>query len=1188
MGKHLYKEKGAALLLAVLLCVSMAGAKGGGGGGGGDGSPMAAYCCYPPFITSVVPPNIMLAIDNSGSMNQKAYSSLNLMMTDTTTWYGYFDSDSNYTWSSNHWESDPTGIWPGNVLNWACMSRIDVAKKALIGGEGNKQGTKYRLESEGSGVYSNKYMRDALNYNTFTVTHDLNGKSFITITKTGLNPPINATQVAVGVIVDVPEEAYGGVLDQIGDKDGDEHWDDDAPLFGTWFFNDNQAGHVGDYLGDPDIIDLRNRIDNLVCDTWTPLAESYYEILCYFSQRDPFFFAGDYSENPQALHDPYYDKYLHDMVPCRRSFVLLITDGASTKDYGVPNSDLQMPNCTNLRTYYDGINPTLADSGTDYLDDVALYGHVNDMRPDKDYGSRTLTDDQSIALYVIYAFGSDASARFLLKEAAMCGGFEDQNGNKLPDLQSEWDDNGDSIPDNYFEATSGYELESSIMSAIAEMLQSITSGSAVGVATMGTTAGGVTAQAQFWPQKTVAGDEVSWIGSCNSLWLDPYGHLREDTDEDDMIHLINDYVVSMQFDVRENNVMVTRIKDQNGSGDPEQFDTLETVPIEQMKPIWDASKILRDMNPADRLIGTFVDLDKDGVVDAGETVLFDFPQDALLKDYLGCETVLEADSLIAWIRGYDLPDKRSRTIAGKVWKLGDVINSGASTVWGDLEEYGFIYGDATYNDYSEAIKDRRQTVYVGANDGMIHCFNAGVPTFLEDPLTPFRYDPSGYALGEEIWAYIPYNLLPHLQWLPKKDYCHVYYCDLKCYITDAQIFTPDATHPHGWGTLLIGAMRLGGMPISNESDSYSSAYFALDITTGTIPVPLWESRIPDLNLTTCYGTAVKVQDSWFLVNGSGPTTCSGESDVNAKVFVMDLATGQMLKEWTLPDSNSFVNNMFGVDWSNGVPDYTVDRIYFGACYWQDGKPGSWKGKIYRILTHDDPDPNTWTLDEIFNMDKPVTAEGSVATDDYNHLWIYFGSGRFFSDVDEADQTMQRFVGFRDDTTHATTVAGLYNVSNVWIDTAGAVHNAPGCQTFDQLIDTVNNRAGWWRNMVDLGERNLTTTLVFGGAVLFTTYVPTGDICSYGGEGQLWALYYRTGTAYVGGTDRGNQSFLQPVEGAQAAPERVFLGYGMPSEPSLYVSADETKVFVQAGGAILTPQTGIPGLPETGVIIWKGR
>ncbi|GAG65260.1 unnamed protein product, partial [marine sediment metagenome] len=514
----------------------------------------------------------------------------------------------------------------------------------------------------------------------------------VEITKMGLEPPIDATLSKVEAKVDIPEEEYGGVLDQIGDKDGDEHWDADAPLFGTWFFNQDRAGGIGDYLGDPDIVDLRQRIDNLVCGTWTPLAESYFEILHYFSQDDAYYDGGNYSENPGGVHDPYYDKHLHEMAWCRRSFVLLLTDGASTQDQEIPDIDISMPGCTGLQNYYDGINPTLPDNGTDYLDDVTLYGHINDLRPDAGpWGGRILEGMQEITVYIIYAFGSDQQAVDLLISAAKTGGFDDKNGNNLPDLQEEWDEDGDSIPDNYFQVTNGYELESSIMSAIAEMLESITSGSAVGVVAMGSSAGGGTAQAQFWPRKTFGKtDELTWIGTVNSYWLDPFGHIREDTNEDAVMHLQNDYVLSMQYDVAKNNVMVYIIHDVDGTGDPDQFDTLRQVPIEQVKSIWDAGKMLYDMSPADRVIGTFVDLDQDGFVDAGEKRFFDFPQDAFLREYLGCETVEEADTIIGWIRGYDIPGKRSRTTGGKVWKLSDIINSGASAIQKPLERYDFI------------------------------------------------------------------------------------------------------------------------------------------------------------------------------------------------------------------------------------------------------------------------------------------------------------------------------------------------------------------------------------------------------------------------------------------------------------------------------------------------------------------
>lgn len=1140
---------------------------------------MAPYCCAPPFVTTVVPPNILISLDNSGSMFGRAYSSADLYMTDTTTWYGYFKPDSMYRWNSNHFESDPTGSWPGNILNWAVMSRADVAKKVLTGGKGNVLGSVARLISEGRYSWSVEYHRDATNYNTFSVIHSPNGggTTILTVTTNGANPPINATMGNTTVRVDIPEEEYRGVLDQIGDKDDDRHWDDDAPIFGLWHYNFDRGGYIRDYLGDPDIIDMRNHINNVTCNTWTPLAENMFEILHYFSQANAFYFNGDYTENPGGLHDPYYDKHLHDMVVCRRSFVLMITDGEATMDAEIPVNDPTMPNCTNLTTYYNG------GGANQMLDDVCLYGHVNDMRPDtgSGWGNRELPDDQSIDVFVIFAFGTGSN---LMKDAAMCGGFEDLNGDSLPGPNpAEYDKDGDGVPDNYFEAESGYELEEAIMKAIMQMLERISSSSGVGVVSMGSKSGGATAQSQFYPRRTFPmGEVLTWIGTCQSLWLDPYGWLREDTQQDAVLHLLNDYVVTMAFDPGAGNVIITRLRDQNGSGDPAQFDTMGTAVIEDLIPLWDAGKWLYENPESERKIRVFVDLDGNGQVDPVLEIMNFVPGLApFLRPYLGVPTNGESDTLIRYIRGTDFAGLRTRTASMKVWKLGDIINSNAVAVQGAIERYDFIYGDNSYFDYYELHKDRRQVVYVGANDGMFHCFNAGKPVDISmmNPMTPIKYDPAGDSLGAELWAYIPYNLIPHLKWLKETGYCHVYYNDMKTYVTDAQIFADDADHPHGWGTLLVGGMRLGGMPIDNEIDTRTSAYFAMDVTDPKNPVPMWEFTDPDLALTTCYSVVVKVDSTWFLVFGSGPVTCSGESNDSAKVFVLDLATGALLRDFTVAEDNSFITNIFGVDWGM---DYTVDRIYFGTCHEDASLPGDWGGKIYEILTHDEHDVNLWTMAEIFDMERPITGEGSVSTDDYNHLWLYYGSGRFFSDVDEADMTYHRYIGMRVDSLwKPATVADLYNVTNVWIDTLQEVHGAAGITAFGDLIDSVNVAFGWWREFDEEGERVIATSLVFGGAVLFSAFVPTGDICSYGGEGNLWALFYRTGTAYI-------KPFLEVDSLELRHPEKVGLGPGMPSEPSLYVSADQTKVFIQAGGGIVSPETGIPGLPSSGVIIWKGR
>ena len=61
------------------------------------------------------------------------------------------------------------------------------------------------------------------------------------------------------------------------------------------------------------------------------------------------------------------------------------------------------------------------------------------------------------------------------------------------------------------------------------------------------------------------------------------------------------------------------------------------------------------------------------------------------------------------------------------------------------------------------------------------------------------------------------NLLPHLKWLPRTDYTHVYYVDMQPRIFDARVFL-DASgnpinptkHPNGWGTILVGGYGIGG------------------------------------------------------------------------------------------------------------------------------------------------------------------------------------------------------------------------------------------------------------------------------------------------------------------------------------------------------------------------------------------
>ncbi len=1181
------------IVLASLVFVSIAFAK-------PPGPPVPEtnpYCCAPPFLYEIATPNVLIMVQMNESMYRRASASINNgRYCDTITYYGYFNPERNYSPSgAGGWQSP--GVIPGNILNWAMMSRIDVARRALFAGAGqpSSQIVKIKLLAMGG--------PDSLMNSAWPCTAEVLGckvefsKPSLTEIKVDvISGVIGGFPVTVPTVIrfDTDPDPYNfdhrGIVHIFGDDNDDNKWDDDSPRMGLMFFSDEYKEKVMKEVIEsaqaPSIEDFVNKINNNQPDgEYANPGRAIFEAIHYLKYTsDPHFDNQNYDyHGPGTKWDPWYTYKKPEPVFCRESFLIVIGDGEAHADHPSVGACAHLPAGPHARPFYDYDNDGNANDDVSNpdptgmhnpADDYALYGHVTDLRDD-------IADMNNVTVYTLLCFGTQDA---LYKDIAMNGGFIDMNGDNMPGpSNAEWDRNGDGKPDNYFYAGDGYALEHAMAQIFMDLLTKVNSASGVAVVTTGMKGGGATVQSQFYPRKDFPnGEAVEWVGNTHSLWLDPYGWIREDTEADAILHLQNDYVISMEWEPSVRNVLVTRLHDQNGSGDPAQFDTIETVQIEELVPVWQAGTWLWNADPGDRTINAFVDANWNGIVDnPSEIVPFTSANAAQLRPYLGLPSDGKADTTIQYVRGTDFPSLRTRTADGKVWKLGDIISSGAVAVQPAIERYDFIYGDNSYVDYYDACVDRRQVIYVGANDGMLHCFNSGLRVDLADPMTPFKLDPGGYALGEELWAHIPHNLLPHLKWLHDSAYCHVYYVDLKPYITDAQIFADDAKHPNKWGTILIGGMRLGGLPIDNDIDSCGSAYFAIDVTDPLDPVEMWEFTAPDLSLTVCYPAVIKVQNSWYLVFGSGPDNCAGECAAGHKstIYVLDLATGTPLKKWEFPDDQSFVSDIFGVDWGM---DYTVDRIYFGNCIYDISKPGDWGGKIYRIEINDDTDPNNWDTSFVFDMERPITAEGSVATDDYNHLWLYFGSGRFFSEADEIDTTTQRYIGIREDTTRATTVAGLFDVSDVAVDTNDVVHYPGGStSTFDALIDTVNSSGGWWRQLDGIGERNLSTSLVFGGAVLYTTYLPQSDICSYGGTGRLHVLFYRTGTAHI------KPVFLVAGD-TLYNPTYVEVGQGMPSEPSLYVSGDRIKVFIQAAGGIVSPETGIPGLPRSGVIMWKGR
>lgn len=710
--------------------------------------------------------------------------------------------------------------------------------------------------------------------------------------------------------------------------------------------------------------------------------------------RDPYFFGSNHSPawaSPSA------------QVSCCQTFIIVFTDGEPTRDDGTvpaalqdyahahhglhctggsgtihaPNGTCNTNPATPASTLLGEHRTDYGSNGTHFLDDVAYWGHTVDLRqatiPVINESGHDIPGMQNVTIYTFFAFGN-ISGREILMHTAKLGGFEDVNGNGIPE-PGEYDKvnnatgapGADGIPDTYFESSNVEDLQTKLTQTLSSILQRSTSGTSLSVLATSTTGEGALYQSFFFPKVTEGLQNVYWIGYTQALFLDTFGNLREDTNGDGRLVYKDDLIVRTRYDSTTGEVKADLFRDTSpspdGDGRADNATPDSTVALKDIKPVWEAGKklALRDESTNPRKILTWVDLDADGIVDANEQIEFksNSPDNrATLKPYLRASTTTEADQIIRWIRGEAVPGYRNRelTVAGstRTWKYGDTIHSTPTVVAAPRERLDILYGDTSYAEFFKTYRNRRQVAYVGANDGMLHAFNVGFYNPGDDPTTTDKVEHGWFttqrltapfvsntpAIGEELWAFIPQELLPQLKFLTQTDYQHVYYVDGKPKVTDARIFCDSSagapvapncvngqgtgsSHPNGWGTILIGSFRLGGSckncnvgatdltvtaDFNYDGDTtdpedtrkFRSAYFALDITDPELdPKLLWVFTDDDLGLSLGYPATARVRPAggdktnnsdarWFMVVGSGPTGYDVGSVQTGNLYVVDL------------------------------------------------------------------------------------------------------------------------------------------------------------------------------------------------------------------------------------------------------------------------------------------------------------
>jgi len=1025
-------------------------------------------------------PEYFYKFDSSDNQFEHAYLKIGYS---SGTWT-VKDLSTGSTTTLNSAAIDSQELWDGNWMNWLTMRRLDILKKVLIGGkatteadneiivsgEDPDQASRYYQKNFTSGAAgvcpypNNTYFGVRAGYLYVNASYPTN--SSYTFSSGATTFKLDILKQPAYDTNDFENGNLVGVLQRIGNR---ARW-------GNLVFNPNTSYNGGKVINKvgSDVATVVTSLSDEVGNTSTPLAETFYTGVRHFMQRDVETGTGGvtgyeanctkYSSSTHE-YDPYYfyDSVsgTYTEVPCVKSYVLLLTDGASTNDLMVP---------TYLKDYDgDGVDVNLlSGNGSHYLDDIAYYAHVNDLRS-ATLGKSALEGIQNLSLYAVLAFDDDETAVELLKNAAKKGGFIDKNPTTAvgyvptPDLTAEWDEDNNGIPDTFYKAKDGYVLETELLAAINDILKRAASGTAVSVLATSSEGEGNLIQAYFKPVIPSGLDEIKWGGYIQSLWVDSHGNLREDTNENQTLDVTEDDIISY---FTEEETGDTRVKLWHVSEDT-PYPDIRTVTrdleldIDDIKPIWEGAKKLSERTPDSREIFTYLDVG-DGIAGNGDVFEFNSDQSSTimpylgLRDssfsYLGTDEELRANNLINYIRGADVSGLRTRTLEGAVWKLGDIIHSTPVSVSKPADNYHIIYGDKSYGEYYKANLNRETVVYVGANDGMLHALTSGVYNSATKEYTM----PSGAAtFGDELWAYIPQALLPHLKWLADPDYTHVYYCDLKPKVFDAKI-DHDGDGDTEWRTLLLLGLNLGGKEIqatgdfdydegagtADTTETFTSSYSCLDITDPRNPGVLWERSYDDLELTTSFPAVIKVKDKWFAVFGSGPSTYGGTTTKQGHVFVVDLATGAPYQsstgiDWLFhtTESNAFMNSPVSVD--VGL-DYSVDAVYFGDAYYDSSQTIPWRGKLYKVVIPwvdgagnydgDNTTPNKlnysddplstatnkkWQFVSLLNAERPVTSSVALSMDQFDNVWIYVGSGRYLDASDKSNTDQQYMFGVKD-------------------------------------------------------------------------------------------------------------------------------------------------------------------------------
>jgi type IV pilus assembly protein PilY1 len=466
---------------------------------------------------------------------------------------------------------------------------------------------------------------------------------------------------------------------------------------------------------------------------------------------------------------------------------------------------------------------------------------------------------------------------------------------------------------------------------------------------------------------------------------------------------------------------------------------------------------------------------------------------------------------LEWLRG----DHSKESPAGSYrqrtggFVLGDIGNSSPVYVGAPSFFYPNTMESVTYSSFRGTYYNRTPIIYVGANDGMLHGFDANT--------------------GEEKIAYVPNAVFSRLNRLTGTTYSHNAYVDGTPTVND--VFYAGA-----WHTVLVGSLRAGGQGI-----------FALDITDpsnfsegNASSLVRWEftdANDADLGFTFSKPAIAKMQNGkWAAIFGNGYNNSANDgnqsSSGDAVLFIVDIETGSLIRKIVTKTcvSTGGSNNCATPNGlaTPAVIDYDGDSIADFA-FAGDLQGNMWKfdlrGNVpaqWDVAKSGGSSPTPLFTASDGSNPQPITSRPEVTEHPTGQggFMVFFGTGKYFEGggVDTSNTQQQTFYAVWDEEgwgngNHTTVANNKILAQTVTTDST----------TFSTPVRTISNNTiatwgsgggqymGWKVNMPATRERVVSNPFFMNdGRIVFTSIVPDSDPCAIGGTSWIWQLNYVNG------------------------------------------------------------------------------